>query len=156
MTGLPGTATLWFILGVILLVVEAMHTGILAVFFAFGAWVTACLMWLGFIEATWLQLAIFLLISMVSLLLLRQKLRTWLMGLRRSAGEDVALDDFAGNLATVIEAVEPGRNTGKVEFRGTQWAARSDCAIAQGAVVKIIDRENLTLSVQPYEVARKS
>ncbi len=156
MSGLPSTATMWFILGVILLVVEAMHTGVLAVFFALGAWVTAILMWLGVIETEWLQLAVFLVVSVVSLLLLRQKLRTWLTGLRHPAGADAALDDFAGNLATVIEAIEPAKNTGKVEYRGTQWAARSDSPIGKGAVVTIIARDNLTLSVQAKEEARKS
>jgi membrane protein implicated in regulation of membrane protease activity len=76
--------------------------------------------------------------------------------LRHPAGEDAALDDFAGNLATVIEAVEPGKNTGKVEFRGTHWAARSERSIAEGTVVKIVARDNLTLSVQPNEEVRKS
>jgi membrane protein implicated in regulation of membrane protease activity len=96
---------MWFILGVILLVVEAMHTGVLAVFFALGAWVTATLMWLGVIESSWAQLAVFLIVSVVSLLLLRSELRKWLTGLRHPAGEDAALDDFAGNLATVTEAI---------------------------------------------------
>ena len=156
MTGLPGTATMWFILGVILLIVEAMHTGVLAVFFALGAWVTATLMWLGAIESTPAQLAVFLIVSVVSLLLLRSELRKWLTGLRHSAGEDAALDDFAGNLATVIEAVEPGKNTGKVEFRGTHWTARSERSIAKGTTVKIVARDNLTLSVQPNEEVQKS
>jgi membrane protein implicated in regulation of membrane protease activity len=151
MIELPGTATMWFILGVFLLVVEAMHTGVLAVFFALGAWVTAILMWLGVVESTWAQLAVFLIVSVASLLLLRSELRKWLTGLRHPAGQDAALDDFEGNLATVIEAIEPGKNTGKVEFRGTHWAARAERTIAKGAVVKIVARDNLTLSVQPNE-----
>jgi membrane protein implicated in regulation of membrane protease activity len=151
MIELPGTATMWFILGVILLVVEAMHTGVLAVFFALGAWVTAVLMWLGAVESTWAQLAVFLIVSVVSLLLLRSEMRKWLTGLRHPAGQDAALDDFAGNLATVIEAIEPGKNAGKVEFRGTHWPARAECPIAKGTVVKIVARDNLTLSVQPNE-----
>ena len=151
MIELPGTAATWFILGVILLVVEAMHTGVLAVFFALGAWITAILMWLGVIESTWAQLAVFLMVSVVSLFLLRSELRKWLTGLRHPAGADAALDDFAGNLATVTEDIEPGKNTGKVEFRGTHWAARAQQPIAQGTVVKIVARDNLTLSVQPNE-----
>jgi membrane protein implicated in regulation of membrane protease activity len=156
MSVLPGPATIWFILGVVLLVVEAMHLGVLAVFFALGAWVTAILMWLGIIEEDWLQLAVFLVVSVVALFLLRRKMRTWLTGLRHSAGDDAALDDFVGNLATVVEAIEPARNTGKVEFRGTQWAARSDSAVREGSVVKILARDNLTLTVQPNEEIPKS
>ena len=147
MTALHTTATMWFVLGVFLLVIEAMHTGVLAVFFALGAWVTAILMWLGLIETDYLQLAVFLVVSVLSLLLLRRKLRTWLTGIRKTASGDPALDDFVGNLATVIEDIDSMKNTGKVEFRGTQWAARSDTAIPKGAAVRIVARDNLTLSV---------
>ncbi len=151
MTALHSSATMWFVLGVVLLVVEAMHTGVLAVFFALGAWVTAILMWLGLIETDSLQLAVFLIVSVLSLLLLRRRLRTWLTGIRKTASGDPALDDFAGNLATVTDAIEPATNTGKVEFRGTQWAARSDSFIPKGAAVRIISRDNLTLSVRIYD-----
>lgn len=109
MAALLGSATMWFIVGVLLLIVEAMHTGILAVFFAVGAWVTAALMWLGIISGTSAQLAVFLIVSIVSLLLLRSKLRKWMTGLIHPAGEDAALDDFVGNLATVVEDIEPGQ-----------------------------------------------
>ena len=151
MTALHTSAAMWFVLGVVLLVVEAMHTGVLAVFFGLGAWVTAILMWLGLIESDPLQLAVFLVVSVLSLLLLRRKLRTWLSGIRKTASGDPALDDFEGNLATVTEAIEPMKNTGKVEFRGTHWAARSDSAIPKGAAVRITARDNLTLSVRLFE-----
>jgi len=147
------SATVWFILGVILLVVEAIHTGVLAVFFALGAWVAAILMWLGIIESSWAQLAVFLIVSMVSLLALRSRLRKWLTGLRHPARSDEALDDFVGKLATVVEDIDASRNTGTVEFRGTHWPARAASLIPKGKVVKIVARENLTLSVQPNEEA---
>ena len=151
MSALLNAAVGWFLFGVLLLVVEAMHTGILAVFFALGAWTTAVLMWLGVLEGTAAQLAVFLIVSVGSLLLLRNKLRKWMTGLRHSAGEDAALDDFAGNLAIVVEDIVPGNTPGKVEFRGAQWIARADVPISKGKVVKIIARDNLTLSVQSNE-----
>jgi membrane protein implicated in regulation of membrane protease activity len=147
------SATAWFVLGVILLVVEALHTGVLAVFFALGAWVTAILMWLGIIESSWAQLAVFLVVSVASLLLLRNQLRRWLTGLRHPAGDDASLDDFVGKLATVVEDIDAAKNSGKVEFRGTHWPARSDSPIPKGSVVRIVARDNLTLSVQSNEEA---
>jgi membrane protein implicated in regulation of membrane protease activity len=155
MPELPSSAITWFIFGVILLIVEAMHYGVLAVFFAFGAWITALLLWLHLIGSTPLQLAVFLVVSLAALFLLRQKLRMWLTGLRHPAGDDAALDDFAGNLALVVEAVNPARNAGKVEFRGTQWSARAAAEIPKGAIVKIVRRENLTLLVQINEEVKK-
>jgi membrane protein implicated in regulation of membrane protease activity len=148
MPELSSSATMWFIIGVALLVVEAMHYGVLAVFFAFGAWMTALLLWLHLIGSTPQQLAVFLLVSTASLFLLRPRLRVWLMGLRHPAGEDAALDDFVGNLAQVVEAIDPAGNTGKVEFRGTQWPARAAIEIPKGSTVRILARENLTLRVQ--------
>jgi len=153
MAAILSSASMWFIIGVLLLAVEAVHTGILALFFAAGAWATAALMWLGIIRSTEAQLAVFLTVSVVSLLLLRSKMQRWMTGLRRPAGEDAALDDFAGNLATVVEDIEPGKTSGKVEFRGALWAARADKPIAKGEVVKIMARDNLTLSVQSNKEA---
>ena len=151
---LSNPGTLWFLLGVLLLVVESIHLGVLAVFFALGAWLAAISYWLG-ADAFWFQLAVFLVVSVVSLILLRRKLRKILTGLQNKAGDtDTNLDDFAGNLATVIEPIDPKKSTGKVEFRGTQWAARSDVAVPSGVKVQIIARDNLTLSVKPNEEAR--
>jgi len=144
----PGT--LWFALGVVLLVVEGMSGGVLAVFFALGAWVTAIPLLLGVEEPFGLQLAVFLFVSLLSLVLLRHRFKTMLTGLRTSAGStDLALDDFAGGLATVVEPIDPARNTGKVEYRGTQWTARASAFISGGETVRIVARNNLTLTVKP-------
>lgn len=149
----PGT--IWFLLGVVLLAVEGMTGGVLAVFFALGAWVTALPLLLGVEEPFELQIAVFLFVSVLSLVLLRHRFKTMLTGLRNPAGDtDLALDDFAGQLATVIEPIDPSRNVGKVEYRGTQWAARADVFISGGATVKIVARNNLTLTVKPNEEAQ--
>lgn len=153
--GLLAPGILWFLLGVLLLVVEGMSGGVLAVFFALGAWVTAIPLLLGVEEAFGLQLAVFLIVSVLSLVLLRHRFKTMLTGLRNSAGDtDAALDDFAGGLATVIEPIDPSRNVGKVEYHGTQWAARATVFISGGAIVKIVARNNLTLTVKPAEEAQ--
>jgi len=148
----PGT--LWFLLGVLLLVVEGMSGGVLAVFFALGAWVTAIPLLVGVDEPFGVQLGVFLFVSVLSLVLLRHRFKTMLTGLRDSAGDtDAALDGFAGQLATVVEAIDPSRNLGKVEYRGTHWAARADAFIAGGATVTIVARNNVTLTVKPIEEA---
>lgn len=149
----PGT--LWFLLGVLLLVIEGMSGGVLAVFFALGAWVTAIPLLLGVEEPFGLQLAVFLIVSVLALVLLRHRFKTMLTGLRNSAGDtDAALDDFAGQLATVVEPIDPSRNAGKVEYRGTHWAARANVFISGGATVRIVARNNLTLTVKPSEEAQ--
>ena len=149
MTSLLSPATLWFILGVLLFVIEFAVSGFLAVFFAVGAWVTAILIWLGVLDVFWMQLAVFLIVSIVSLVLLRKKLKA-VMGVSADSSQntDAQLDDFIGKLATVIESIDPAKNTGKVEFRGTNWSAQSNTFISEGASVRIINRDNLTLTVE--------
>jgi inner membrane protein len=145
-------ATLWFILGVFLLVIELTVSGVLAVFFAAGAWVAAILLWLGVIESFWLQLAVFLVVSLASMLFLRRRLKAVLLGKAGpNADTEAALDDIAGKLATVVEPINATLNTGKVEFRGTHWIARCTSSVEKGRVVRIASRDNLTLTVEPTE-----
>ena len=47
----------------------------------------------------------------------------------------------------MIEAITP-KAGGKVEFHGTNWEAHADGDIAEGAVVEIIGKDNITLKVK--------
>jgi membrane protein implicated in regulation of membrane protease activity len=57
------------------------------------------------------------------------------------------LEEFVGQRAVVIEKITP-KAGGKVEFHGTNWVAQADEEIAEGAVVEIIGKENITLKVK--------
>ena len=57
---------------------------------------------------------------------------------------DIENDDIAGAEAVVTEAIAPDA-PGKVEFRGSQWTARADRALAVGERASIVRRNNLTL-----------
>ena len=151
-SSLFGSGLAWFILGVVLLVIELIASGFLAVFFALGAWITAILLWIGVIDGNWLALAIFLITSVLSLFLLRRRLRAVIGGrMGQDKDTEAGLDDFAGKIATVVEEIDPAHNTGKVEFRGTHWSARAKVPVRSGATVRIITRDNLTLNVAPIE-----
>lgn len=142
----------WFVLGVLLLLIELRAPAFLAIFFASGAWMTAILLWLGIIKNTWGALAVFLVASLLSLAFLRQRLKGVVGGrVRTDANTDAVLDDFVGNICTVVEPIDPHRHTGKVEFRGTQWDARAETSAAVGARVQIQSRSNLTLFVKRLE-----
>jgi inner membrane protein len=142
----------WFILGVVLLLIELSAPGFLAIFFAAGAWITAILLWLGIVHGAWVPLAVFLVTSVMSLVLLRRRLKAVVGSrVRADANTDVVLDEFVGKVCMVVEPIDPQRHSGKVEFRGTTWNARSDQSIVSGVPVKIVSRDNLILIVKQIE-----
>ena len=65
---------LWFLLGLFFLFVELLAPTLVLVFFGAGAWVTACAALLG-LPPAW-QLVLFILVSLLTLLLLRRHLRS--------------------------------------------------------------------------------
>ena len=140
---------IWFVIGLLLLLGEFVAPGLVIFFFGVGAWVTALLCWLTSIGVN-LQLLVFLVVSVVSLLALRK----WLKGVfyghitgEQSLTED--LQDFIGERAVVTEAIAHKR-PGKVELHGTDWEACADQEIAVGTAVEIIAKKNITLTVKPY------
>ena len=73
-----------------------------------------------------------------------------------AADDDVALAEDANNTtvavkvgqrAVVKEKILP-KLGGKVEFHGSNWEARADQEIAEGTVVEIIGKDNITLKVK--------
>jgi membrane protein implicated in regulation of membrane protease activity len=57
------------------------------------------------------------------------------------------MDEFVGQRAIVKEKILP-KLGGKVEFHGTNWEARADQEIAEGTVVEIIGKDNITFKVK--------
>ncbi len=139
----------WFLFGAVLLVIELASPGVLAIFFAAGAWVTAILLWTGIIHGTALPIAVFIVVSVLSLLFLRKRLAPVIGGATASGGDsERALDEFIGKSARVVETIDAAQHTGLVDYHGSNWIARADARIEAGAVVEIVRRENLTLTVR--------
>ena len=138
---------IWFILGIIMLLMEFAIPGLVIAFFGMGALVVAivCMIWAPSLTV---QLAIFILSSLVFILVLRRWLKTKFFG---SDAADVAqagvLDEFTGKRATVIAPIGPGK-PGKVEFKGTGWTAESDEELAEGDAAIIVGKENISLTVR--------
>ncbi len=138
---------IWFLVGLVLLLLEFILPGLIVAFFGVGAWVVAiiCL----FIDISLnTQLLIFIICSVLSLLLLRKWLKGVFMG-HVVSKQDVKenLEEFVGQRAVVKERIVPN-GRGKVEFRGTDWQAEADEEIAEGTAVKIVGKENITLKVK--------
>lgn len=135
---------IWFLIGLVLLLLELAIPGLIVIFFGVGAWITALCLKLFNIGIN-LQLLIFLVSSLLCLALLRKYLK------KRFFGEDNvktgALDDeFIGKIATTATELKAGIS-GKVIFKGTTWNAISDVDVESGVPVKITDKESITLHV---------
>jgi len=138
---------IWFLVGLVLLIMEFVMPGLIIAFFGVGAWIVAiiCL----FIDIPLnAQLLIFIVSSVLSLLLLRKWLKGIFMG-HVVSKQDIKenLEEFVGQRAVVKERIVPN-GRGKVEFHGTDWTAESDEEIAEGTAVEIIGKDNITLKVK--------
>lgn len=141
-------AVIWFIIGFVLFLMELAMPGLVLMFFGMGAWLVAILCLIFNIQVD-LQLIIFIVSSVLFLLTLRKYVNKLFSGRRKtdtSSGENI--EDYAGERATVVEAIVPPQN-GKVEFHGTHWTAESETEIIAGTTVEVVGKKNLTLKVKP-------
>lgn len=140
----------WFVVGLVLALAEFVIPGLVIIFFAAGAWITALALMLGMITTFNEQLIVFLVSSVVSLVLFRKQGQHYFEGKvsgRLAPGE--SMEDVHGKKAVVITTIRPKTLGGKVEYNGTPWLAEAEVSIEPGTVVEIISRENLTLRVKP-------
>ncbi len=138
---------IWFLVGLVLLILEFALPGLIIAFFGVGAWIVALICLFIDIELN-TQLIIFIIASVLSLLCLRK----WLKGIflghavsKQNLKEN--LDEFIGQKAVVKEKIIP-KAGGKVEFHGTNWLAQAEEEIAVGVMVQIIGKDNITLKVK--------
>ena len=138
---------IWFLIGLALLLAEFALPGLIVFFFGAGAWVVACICLFTDISLN-AQLLIFIVSSVVLLLVLRRWLKGVFMGhVKASQNTREEMNEFIGEKAIVKKAIKPGV-AGKVELHGTDWIAEADDAIEEGATVRIIAKDNLTLKVK--------
>jgi inner membrane protein len=139
----------WLVLGLILVALEmAAAGGFYFIFFGVAALAIALLRLVGLIEAGWLQLLLFSVLSVASLVLFRNPI---MRRLHLNPGA-TDIDTLSGEHGTVLEAMEPAA-PGRVEVRGTTWSARNvgGSALARGARCTVVRTERLTLLVKAEE-----
>jgi len=136
----------WFLIGLVLFLLELVVPGFVIFFFGVGAWVTA-LVCLIATPGTNLQIIIFAITSVLSLIALRRIIQKKFFYNKENLSAEVE-DEFTGKegIATVDFTSE---NKGKVEFRGTTWKAESTSPIKEGQTVIVVEKVNFTLIVEP-------
>ncbi len=138
---------IWFFVGLLLLFAEMVVPGLVIAFFAFGAWVVAAVHLCRPLTVNQ-QLALFIMASVLSLALARSWLKNMFTGYVSSRNDgSVDLGEFVGQRARVIQKISP-KLPGRVEFHGSTWQAEADGEIAEGSVVEVVDKDNLTLKVK--------
>ena len=138
---------IWFLVGLVLLIMEFILPGLIIAFFGVGAWIVALVCLITDIGIN-TQLIIFIIASVLSLLCLRKWLKGIFLGHTGSKQNlKEKLDEFVGQRAVVKKKIVP-KAGGKVEFHGTNWLAQADEEIAEGVMVQIISKDNITLKVK--------
>jgi len=136
----------WFFMGLVLFLFELFTPGFFIFFFGLGAWVTALVCLIGDPGVN-LQIIIFAVVSVLSLIGLRKIIKKKLFYSREDVSEKIE-DEFTGRDA--LAKTDFGRDkTGKVEFKGTEWKSRSSSEVKEGQIVVIIEKDNFTLIVEP-------
>ncbi|PID73492.1 MAG: hypothetical protein CSB33_03750 [Desulfobacterales bacterium] len=145
---LTDPVSVWFFIGLCCIIGEFIHPGVVIVFFGVGAWFTALLVWFFPLPVP-LQVLIFTLVSIISLVTLRHRINP----LKPDVGRE-SWDDFVGKIAEVTETVPPDR-PGQIRFKGALWKAetRDGRLLEKGERVRITARESITLIVSGLESA---
>ena len=138
---------LWLIAAVILLVLEFVIPGVLIIFFSFGALIVMLLTWVLPSLTLDLQLIIFLIISVLSLILLRRRLKKIFHGNKTKSPKQDENDGITGKTVTVTVDITP-KSAGRVSLNGTEWTAESAAECKTGERVIITGHESLILTVK--------
>ncbi len=141
-------AVIWFLIGLVLILLEFALPGLIIIFFGIGAWITALTVALFAIGLN-TQIAVFIITSFLALILLRRHLQNRFFKSQKP-DEDTLEDEFIGQKAMVVEDIKKGRE-GKVSFKGTNWSAVSDYHCKKGQQVIIVAKESIRLKVEPLK-----
>ncbi|MDY0099536.1 MAG: NfeD family protein [Bacteroidales bacterium] len=137
---------IWFIIGLLLFLLELVLPGFVIFFFGVGAWITALLCLIADPGIN-LQVVVFAVTSVLALIALRKVLQKKLFFARDGLSE-VIEDEFTNKEATALASFKPGEQ-GKVEFKGTTWKAESESPVKEGEKVIIRSKDNFKLIVEP-------
>lgn len=138
----------WFVAGLVMILLEFAAPGVVAVFFGVGAWVVSLALWLGVIESLPVQCVVFAVSSLLLLFLLRRYVTSWFVGNTLNQGCNVD-EEFIGKKVPVVQAIAGGDDTGKVELKGAQWTAYCEVPMDAGSHAIIVKREGIHFIVEP-------
>ena len=142
-------AIIWLILLVVFLIAEASTVTMVSLWFAAGA--LGALVVSLFQGAVWLQITLFVLVSVVLLTLLRPLARKHFTPKLTATN----VDSVIGSQGLVTVAIDNVNAVGQVKLGGMEWTARSTSGepIAEGTRIRVDRIEGVKVFVSPVEVA---
>ncbi|MCH8531134.1 MAG: NfeD family protein [Saccharospirillum sp.] len=139
-------ALVWIIIGIVLILSELMATSIVAVFIGIGAIVTGVLLHFGLIDSLAMQLIVFGVTSLGSLIIARKRFKQMFGGFSMDQGEEHT--KFRKDLGERVVVEKDFINgAGRVRLNGVEWDALSDDDLKTGDVAWVIANEGIRLSV---------
>lgn len=135
---------MWLILFVILLVIELFTVNLVSIWFAVGALAAGLVSY--FMDNMMIQIAVFIIVSAISLLLTNK----FVEKLRNGKIVPTNLDRVIGKIGLVTEEItklEPG----EVKVDGKRWSAISTKKIKVGRKVEILSIDGVKLHVKEIE-----
>jgi membrane protein implicated in regulation of membrane protease activity len=136
---------IWFLFGIACFVVELMLPGFVLFFLGIGAWCAAAALAVIDVPLT-AQLLIFLASSLLSLILLRARLKSIFSGSSSKEADSVNMNSTPAT-GVVTDAIIPPAD-GRVKYGGSFWRATADEPIAEGTVVLIVEKKDLIIKVR--------
>jgi len=138
----------WFIIAIILLIVEFSAPGIFAIFFAIGAFIAGITSF--FIDSYLAQLAIFVFTSLIVMLFGKRSLEK-LLDINKEVRAST-IDAFKGKMGVVTKQVT-ATEKGLVKINGEEWTAKTteDLTYNEGERVEIISIEGVTVLIKKYK-----
>ena len=139
----------WLALGLILVALEmAASGGFYVIFFGIAALAIGGLHLFDIAGPIWLQLLLFSVLSVGSLLLFRKPVLRML-----SPDAAAEVDSLVGETAIPMEDIAPGA-VGRAELRGTVWSARnsSTTLLTRGQRCRVTRVERLLIHLEPEGV----
>jgi len=134
----------WTVIGVIALVIEAAHLGLIFLFVGVAAIIAGILSAIGIPLPG--QLIGFALAAIALAALLRPRLLRRLHG---SKGVLSRTDALIGQTGTVTHTIDPIAAGGRILVGGHDWAASSTERIEAGALVEVLGSDGIVLLVAP-------
>ena len=143
------TWIIWLALFVAMLAVEALGPALVSVWFAFGALVALIVSFIPEV-AWWVEVVIFVVISLATLLALRPVLRRYI----KRNNYNTNIDSFTGKRGYVIEDIEYLK-PGAVKIGDVSWTAipvDKDDKILENEVIEVVAVNGNKLIVKKVEV----
>lgn len=147
---MSGMLILWIIVLIVTIAIEAVTMGLTTIWFTGGAFAALIIEMLN--GSVWLQITVFLLVSLILLFYTRQIAVKYFNRER----EKTNLDSLIGKQAVVTSSIHNLQETGQVMVDGKEWTARSSDAsktFEKEAIVRIVSINGVKLIVEALENA---